>query len=68
MKMKRKRYINPRQLENLRNLISQHIHEILVDKSKADRTFEKIKKYGVSTMPEAVALYKANKKVFKIGA
>ncbi|OAA94101.1 MULTISPECIES: hypothetical protein [Clostridium] len=57
----KKKELNERQLNTLRKLIYNHIHEFLTDKVKANKTFEKIKKYGIKTMPEAVALYKENR-------
>lgn len=61
MKKLQRKKLNQKQVSNLKGLISAHIHEMLTDKEKAARTFKKIKKYGVSTMPEAIALYKCNK-------
>ncbi len=55
------RKLSQKQVSNLKELISVHIHEMLTDEEKAAMTFKKIKKYGVSTMPEAIALYKCNK-------
>lgn len=66
--MQVKKCLNQKQLETLRKLIGQHMHEILVNQKKAYKTFEKIKKYGVSTMPEAIALYKSSKKMLRVGA
>lgn len=57
--------LNKTQVYRLKILIREHIHELLSDKNKAAKTFEKIKKYGVATMQEAIALYKANRHVLE---
>lgn len=57
-----RRGLSQKQVSNLKELISEHIHEMLTDEEKAAQTFKKIKKYGVHAMPEAIALYKANRK------
>ncbi|KZL88674.1 hypothetical protein [Clostridium magnum] len=56
-----KRNLNKKQVSTLKELIHNHLHEILTDKEKATKTFEKIKKYGVKTIPEAIQLYKENR-------
>lgn len=57
-----RRKLSQKQVSNLKELISTHIHEMLNDEEKAASTFKKIKKYGISTMPKAIALYKANRR------
>lgn len=60
--MRMKESLNLKQVDNLKKLIGQHIHEMLADRVKANKTFEKIRRYGVHNMPEAIALYKANRR------
>lgn len=61
MKKLKIRKLNKKQTNNLKVLIHNHLHEILDNAEEATQTFKKIRKYGVHTMPEAIALYRANK-------
>lgn len=54
--------LNKRQTETLRMLIHKHMIVMLSDKEKAKGVFEIIQKYGVSSMPQAVELYRYNSK------
>lgn len=60
-----KRNLNLRQVMTLKDLIIEHVHVFQTDKKKADEVFQKIEKYGVKTMPEAIKLYKENKHILK---
>lgn len=62
MRKLKMRKLNNKQTNNLKALIHKHLHETLDNAEEAAQTFKKIRKYGVNTMPEAVALYRANRK------
>lgn len=54
--------LNVNQIEDLRELIHQHLHQFINNKKAAAMTFRKIKNYGFNTMPDAIKFYREYKR------